>query len=433
MTAPRTNAECCDERGRVLNSGGRPVDPPVKCSHDPEKRGATKQPVNPAPADAPDTRDGNKNKFAWFYEMLADPSVSLAAKVVGTGGCMKMAGRKGHFKATRKAIANLCGISQSTVRRGLADLIDKRFLDADLVGGAANTYYLILPAQRLAQWLVAEQEYKRAIAHAEWAMSRWLYAEKKWLDDQMELPFRIAVFDASIARGADQDRAFQIAKHRFGKFRDLGLDLDVEEGLATVARSQDEVFTSAALAAENPPSGDPESDHKRADPGTPQSRGRYATEPGSVRQRADPGTPESRPRLTPDANSRGDDQTHKSFKDSERPIKVFQDSESEPALRDALTRALRPVRPSAGACELCGPDGLFRDPDGFPVVLAEDVDDGENFIEHPVDCQHSMSANLAEIQRREKAESLALCKTGWPEIDAHYPLFDDPSDDFEID
>jgi hypothetical protein len=137
----------------------------------------------------------------------------------------------------------------------------------------------------------------------------------------------------------------------------------------------------------------------------------------------------SRPRLTPEANTSGDDQTHKSFKDSERPVKVFQDSESEPARREALTRSLRPVRPGDAECELCDSDGLFCDPDGFLVVLAENDDDGENWIEHPVVCQHSIAANFAEIQRREKAESLQLCRTGWREIDAHYPLFDDDGPD----
>ena len=415
---------CCDEYGWVLNSSGLPVDPAVRCSSHPGKRGATKKPAEPAPADAPDLRDGNKNKFAWFYEMLADPSVSLAAKVVGTGCCMKMAGRKGHFKATRKAIANLCGISQSTVRRGLADLIDKRFLDADVAEGAANTYHFILPAQRLAQWLVAEKEYEREIASAAHAISNWLYAEKKYRDEQMEFKFRRAVLVASVKRGAAFDHAQRIAERLVAQYRDKGLELDVEQGLATIARSKDEAFTPATPAAENPPSGDPESDHERADPGTPESRPRYAREPTPVRQRADPGTPESRPRLTLEATTSGDEQTHKSFKDSERPIKVFQDSESEPALRDALTRALRPVRPGAGACELCGADGLFRDLDGFPVVLTE-WDDEDNFTEHPVACQHSMANNLAEIQRREVLGRLELCKTGWSEIDAHYPLFSD--------
>ena len=415
---------CCDEHGWVLDSRGRPVEPAVKCSIHTGRRGATK-PVNPAPADAPDTRDGNKNKFAWFYEMLADETVSLAAKVVGTGCVMKMAGRKGHFKTTRKAVANLCGISQSTVRRGLADLIAKRFLEADLVDGAASTYYLILPAKRLQERLDKERELQVESARAEQETGRWLWAEKLHKENQ----FRDAVREASIARGADAVLAARIAKNLAARVVKEGDELEVDLGLEIIASWKDESFVPAAPAVENPPSGDPESDHERADPGTPESRPRYATEPGSVRQRADPGTPESRPRLTPDANTSGDDQTHKSFKDSERPIKVFQDSESEPALRNALNA--RPPRSSpnepdrnAGPCELCGGDGIFRDPHGYRVVLIDD----EGF-EDPVDCQHSIAANLAEIQRREKAEDRSLCRTGWPEIDAHYPIFDDDGSD----
>jgi hypothetical protein len=134
----------------------------------------------------------------------------------------------------------------------------------------------------------------------------------------------------------------------------------------------------------------------------------------------------SSPLLTPEATTSADDQTHKSFKDSERPIKVFQDFESEPALRDALARTRRPDRlnnnPAAGTCELCGPDGVFLDLYGSPVVLQEELDEyGEKCIDHPMECQHSMAGNLAEIQRREKADNLALCKTGWPDIDSHYP------------
>ena len=52
-------------------------------------------------------------------------------------------------------------------------------------------------------------------------------------------------------------------------------------------------------------------------------------------------------------------------------------------------------------------------------MLNIDVDGG--WEEYPVVCHHSMAGNLAEIQRREKAEGLALCKTGWPDIDFHYP------------
>jgi hypothetical protein len=123
------------------------------------------------------------------------------------------------------------------------------------------------------------------------------------------------------------------------------------------------------------------------------------------------------PLSTSDSSSSAYDQTHKSFKDSERPVKVFQDSESGTALRGALN-ARPPHGPASAAtdeCELCGGAGIFLDPDGYPVVLLDD-----DWAEYPVECQHSMAANLAHIQRREKEEGRGLCKTDWSEIDSHY-------------
>ncbi len=406
---------------------GRPAPPPGKTGHQPPHPNSTAS-REPAP-DKPvgDPRQGNKDKFAWFYDMLADTEVSNAAKVVGSGCVMKMAGRKGHFKATRKAIATLCGISQATVRRGLADLITLRYLTVELGegSGAANTYYLKLTAQRYEEWLTAEWEYRQEIARAENELSRWLYAEKQWLANQKEIPFRAAVFDASIARGADPDHALRITDHLVRRYRDKGLELDIESGLASVAASKDEVFAPAAAKAENPPSSDGEAAQKRADPGSPAYRPRLTDEPTPAHGRTDPGSPAYRPRLTPDAPTSANSQTHKSFKDSERPVKVFQDLESEPALRDALPRALRAGRLDDGACQLCGPDGAFLDPDGYPVVLGGG-DSDEHWTEIPVKCQHTMDGNLAEIQRMEKANAgFGLCKTGWPAIDSHYPLLRD--------
>ena len=104
----------------------------------------------------------------------------------------------------------------------------------------------------------------------------------------------------------------------------------------------------------------------------------------------------------------------------------MKDSESEPALRGALNAlpphgsADVPADRNAGACALCNDEGIFRDRFDNAVVLIDD----EGY-EDPVDCQHSMAANLAHIQRREKAEDRLLGRTGWPEIDSHYPLFDD--------
>ena len=418
---------CCDEAGWLLGADGTPRDPAEVCTAHPEKR--TQPPKKAAGKSVPDkpltaARQGNKDKFAWFYAMMADPEVSLKGKAIGAACVMKMAGHKGHFKATRKAVANLCGTSIATVRRALDDLIDTRYLDVEYGegAGAANTYTLISPAQRCEEWLNAETEYQRGMARAENKMRNWLHAEKKWCEQQQELPFRTAIVDACLARGATPVRAHQIADQLVGKYRDQGIDLDIEGGLAAVSNAPDDRFTTAG---KQPAGDDTDPAQKRADPGSPLSRPRLTPEPTPAQRRADPGSPLSRPRLTPDTPTSADDQTHKSFKDSERPIKVFQDLESEPALRDARkTRALRPVRPSAGQCELCGPDGLFRDTSGLPVVLVADSD-GDYFNEHPVQCQHSMAGNLAEIQRREKAENLALCKTGWPDIDSHYPLFRD--------
>jgi hypothetical protein len=122
----------------------------------------------------------------------------------------------------------------------------------------------------------------------------------------------------------------------------------------------------------------------------------------------------------PESPTSANGQSHKSFKDSERPVKVFQDLESEPTPENALTRVSGPVLKNAGACRLCGPEGWFLDPDGYPVTLIEDID-ADDWIEHPVVCQHSMDGNLAEIRRWEKATGFELGKTRWRAIDSHYP------------
>ena len=120
------------------------------------------------------------------------------------------------------------------------------------------------------------------------------------------------------------------------------------------------------------------------------SRGRSTYEPTPAHPRADPGSPASRPRLTRDGSSSANDQPHKSFKDSERPVKVFQDSESGTALRGALD-ARPPHGPASAAtdeCALCDSAGIFLDPDGYPVVLIDD-----DCAEYGVECQYSMAAN----------------------------------------
>lgn len=377
-------------------------------------------------AAAPDTRDGNKDKFAWFYAMMADPTVSIKAKAIGAACIVKWAGRKGYFKATHKAIAQLCATSQTTVRRALADLIDLRYLTVELGqrSGAANTYTLKLPAQRYEEWLKAEDEYRRVI-------ERWLYTEKKWRDEHAENQFRRAVLVASVNRGAEFYCAQRFAAELVREYRAKGLELDIEQGLKWVAISKQELFTPAEPAAEKPRGCDhPDTAQKRAAPCSPGSSPLSNTGQPPAQGSAAPCSPLGSTLLTPDAPTTVNGQTHKSFKDSERPGKVFQELESEPALRNALNA--RPPRGSAEgpagrnteACALCDGDGIFRGRDGYPVVLLDDNDK-----EYPVECQHSMAANLAHIQSREEAEDRGVSRTGWPGIDSHYPEFDGPTPD----
>jgi len=226
-------------------------------------------------------RRGNQDKFAWFYAMYADTEVSNAAKVVGAGCVMKMAGQKGYFKATRKAIANLCGISQATVRRGLDDLMGKRYLDVQLGegSGAANTYHLILPAQRYEEWLNAESAHEREIADANRVVESWLFAENKWRNEQIEKQFRVAIYDASIARGADAIRAARIGDWIVTQYREKGIALDIERGLQSVAISKQEIFTPPAPESETPPSVESDADQKRAAPGSPMNHPRLTGVP----------------------------------------------------------------------------------------------------------------------------------------------------------
>lgn len=194
---------------------------------------------------ASDTPDGNKDKFAWFYAMNADPTVSIAAKAVGGVCVMKLAGRKGHFKATYKFIANLCGTSQRTVRRALADLIDKRYLHADICEGSASTYYLNPPVQRLQVWLDAEWDYKHDIerwlnaeCNYEREIDQWLFAE----NFHKKKKFQDAIYAAAIARGANPDLARRTADLFLNKYLEHGYELDPVDGVEAINSLQPEVF-----------------------------------------------------------------------------------------------------------------------------------------------------------------------------------------------
>lgn len=307
--------------------------------------------------------EGNQQKFAWIYELMSDTSLSAAAKTVGVGTALKMAGRKGYFKATRKAISSLCGMSLSTINRAFVELAAQYYWGIEYKIGGANVYTLIMPERRLELWLASESKYDRQVR-------KWLFEEERiWLD---------------------AERAFKLRTQ--GEPVPGGRQLPVLEAADDKTPCQ---IRGGGLS----------------DPG----RGVVSPDKGGL---SDPGMP----LVKANPVTSGNDQTHKSF---ERSLK-----ETERSLKDrendhASLRAPDGTR-SARSCALCDDDGVFIDPDGLPVVLLENTD-CDDFKELTVKCRHSLDANLAEIQRIElESEGYwGLAKTGWHEIDRHYPMFCD--------
>ena len=121
---------------------------------------------------------GNQIKFAWVYDLCADTELSAPAKLTATATALKLAGRKGHFKATHKAIGALCGMTQRTVRRAADELACQNYWEIRSTdrGGGANVYTIIPPDERLELWLEVERGYKQDCRE-------WLDAELANLND----------------------------------------------------------------------------------------------------------------------------------------------------------------------------------------------------------------------------------------------------------
>jgi hypothetical protein len=369
--------------------------------------------------------DGNKQKFAWIYAMAADTKLSDSAKLVGTMSALKLAGRKGHLKATHKALANLCGMSHRTVQRAVAELDRENYWNIDARSGGANEYFIIHPDERVEEWDYAAADYRRAYqawVNAESNYKRrcdkWLDAEQefeqrryaqKWLDAESDAKtaYTIAVFRACLDRGASYEHGVDIAEHAWADHQ-LGR-LPIEAALATIRDARQDVLTPPEAAT---PDDAPLPDLAR--PPTTSGETPY-------HQWRDPLPDLARPLANPDAPTSANDHSHKSFKS----LKTYKDSKGEHALRAALdARAPHgPLKQEPG-CRLCGPDGTFLDPDDYPVVLLNDEDDDE----YQMECQHSMAGNLAEIRRIESESEgfWGIARTGYREIDSQYGYLDDP-------
>jgi hypothetical protein len=208
--------------------------------------------------------DGNKQKFAWIYAMAADTKLSDSAKLVGTMSALKLAGRKGYFKATHKALANLCGMTYRTVRRAVDELSRENYWSIDATSGGANEYFIIHPDERVDAWYQAIADYRRAYqawvnAESNYKRScgKWLDAERefeqrryaqKWLDAESDAKtaYTIEVFSACLDRGASYERGMDIAEaawtdHQLGR-------LPIEGALATIRDAPQDVLTPPEAA-----------------------------------------------------------------------------------------------------------------------------------------------------------------------------------------
>jgi hypothetical protein len=396
----------------------------------------------PAPKPEP---NGNQQKFAWIYALGADTTLSAPAKTVATLTALKLAGHKGHFKATHKAIANLCGMTYRTVRRAADELAYQNYWDigSGAGAGAANVYLIIPPDERIEMWLDAEGDHRSLCRRWldaeqqfawEWLsaekqfIKQWLDAEKqfiqKWLDAEQQCitdwlvaemdeedKYQRQVFDAVWDRCGNSEFAMGTAKRAWQAHQDGQLPL--AKALRVIAAKPQDTFPEPDQPPEtdNPPT--LEMDNPLSTSGQPPVH-RWTTPCPQV----------DNPLSNSDTPTSANDHSHKSFKS----IKTLKDSKGSPASRALNARcAGSPNQPldthaytrtyTPQDCPYCRGQNTFVDIECVPIVLLDD--DGE---EMEVDCQHSLAGNLAEILRIEKESNghWGLACTGYPEIDRLY-------------
>lgn len=332
--------------------------------------------------------EGNQQKFAWLYALLGDTEISATAKTVGIGTALKLAGRKGYFKATRKAIANLCGLSLSTVNRAFVELAGNNYWGIDYKTGGANIYTLIMPDRRLEMWLASESEYQRQCR-------KWLWAEdeaiRSWLDAERAYKSKVEWEEESRSKAPADETERASGGSRGG--------------------SQCEQMTS-------PPC---------------QIRGGGLSNPAIPLVNVDKGglSDPAIPLVMPDQLTSENDQTHKFL---ERFLKEPERFSKDPRNDYPATSAPDGTPSARTSCQLCDDDGIFIDPDELPVVLLENTDN-DDYEEYQVKCKHSLEGNLAEIRRIEQESNgyWGLAKTGYKEIDCHYGFTDYDLNHFDDD
>lgn len=383
-------------------------------------------------------RRGQASKFAWIKAAGADRTLSDAAYRVLSLCAFHEAGAKGHWGGRRVHLAQICGMTVRKFDRAIAEGVARNYIDVDTDSEdrRAHKYYIIPVAGRdelfydalnewrndYISWLDAERYYEKK-RYREWLdaekvfLQKWVDAEKafvqEWLDAETKnrremRELHRQVFDMPVARGRDDDTAYALANQTLDAVRGGHLPRETVQGLCSVMANG--AAWSDVMWSPGAPKVLTTDGNNRAESGN------YCAESGN--NFAGSGTVVA----NPNALTSGSNQS---------PYAQVLEIPEVLEVNEASTRA-RPARCAASqeqpqpqpneSCPLCDGDGIFLDADGYPVELcSEDCDDLQ------VACQHSVDANIAYIRRLERDSGgyWGLGKTGWLEIDSHFPeMFD---------
>lgn len=364
------------------------------------------------------TREAHRAKFDWARMAGADTNLGAPAKALAALAAIELLGSSGQFKATRKRLATLCGMSTRAIDRAVKELVASHYWTVELTDGRVARFTLVTPEARMSKyndWLRAERRF----------INQWVADYQKFHKElrsaakrrREELLFQESYEYRSAIAGAVFSRVTKVDNVRLDAFITRlwdGRELDenrLDQVLATLERATDaelgKAFSAPAIATQT-------SQH-------------HDTDVATLRQvRRDITTQASQHCDRSGSLTSGDDDSHKVLQGPSRSV--------NPQVAAALGRAPAEETPSpqptAGGqamdreqCRLCDSDGVFCDVSGDWLTLLVRGDDG---IGQSVKCRHSMAGNLAEIRRLEGDGSWTLLSpTGWPEIDSQYPQFAD--------
>lgn len=408
-------------------------------------------------------------KFNWSRDVSADPHLSQAAKHLAARMAIDKFGTSGTARATQKELAKICGTTIRTIRRATTELGNGSYWDVAQLGGA-NRYALIPPDERVERWNDARRQWETICRKWDkWKSDcgRWLEKEAQhlWLDAETRAAteFTMPIFEAASRRAIENNVTdpYGFARHMAERWWEWKVRLECPGSPKIVERinaAADEQILELATgwgyhtpppcctecAAELPADRAglavctdcawTEAEMPQADILSAQAD-KIGTLGGHD---AHPRRTESVPQADKDDPLSCENGDPTSTSSTPKYEEVLQDASptgraptGAPSGAAQETPSPQPVaggqamdrKQAIAACGLCDEHGIFLDADG-DWVSSSSADGKVRFLK----CQHSIDGTLAEIRRNESNGYNMDIKTGWPEIDSHYPDLIDVSD-----